>query len=42
VDPKLWREEFKGIAQYFAQFGDRVPAPLKAELKSALERVDAS
>jgi phosphoenolpyruvate carboxykinase (GTP) len=42
VDPKLWREEFAGITAYFSQFGDRVPAPLKAELKSALERVDGS
>jgi phosphoenolpyruvate carboxykinase (GTP) len=42
VDPKLWREEFAGIDKYFAEFGDRVPQSLKAELESALERVHSS
>jgi len=42
VDPKLWREEFAGIDKYFGEFGDRVPQSLKAELKSALERVHSS
>jgi len=42
VDPKLWQEEFTGIAQYFAEFGDRVPASLKAELESSVERVHSS
>jgi phosphoenolpyruvate carboxykinase (GTP) len=42
VDPALWREEFAGIEQYMNRFGARVPAPLKNELKSALERVHSS
>ena len=42
VDPKLWRDEFAGIDQYFKEFGERVPAALRAELKAALERVHSS
>jgi phosphoenolpyruvate carboxykinase (GTP) len=42
VDPRLWREEFSGIDKYFGEFGDRVPQSLKAELRSALERVHSS
>ena len=42
VDPKLWKEEFTGVGQYLAEFGDRVPPQLEAELKSALERVHSS
>jgi phosphoenolpyruvate carboxykinase (GTP) len=42
VDPKQWQEEFAGIDQYFAEFGDRVPASLKAELKRSMERVHSS
>ncbi len=42
VDPALWREEFAGIGKYLEEFGDRVPAPLKAELSAAIERVHSS
>jgi phosphoenolpyruvate carboxykinase (GTP) len=42
VNPQLWREEFAGIDKYLAEFGDRVPQSLKAELKSAVERVHSS
>jgi phosphoenolpyruvate carboxykinase (GTP) len=42
VIPALWQEEFAGIDKYFGEFGDRVPQSLKAELKSALERVHSS
>jgi phosphoenolpyruvate carboxykinase (GTP) len=42
VNPRLWQEEFTGIGKYLDQFGDRVPPPLKTELKSALERVHSS
>jgi phosphoenolpyruvate carboxykinase (GTP) len=42
VDPRLWQEEFAGIGKYLDQFGDRVPPPLKTELKSALDRVHSS
>ena len=40
VDRDLWETEFEGIGEYFAGFGDRIPSPLKAELSSALERVE--
>jgi phosphoenolpyruvate carboxykinase (GTP) len=42
VSPPLWQEEFAGIDKYLSGFGDRVPAQLKAELKSAFERVHSS
>jgi phosphoenolpyruvate carboxykinase (GTP) len=42
VDPTLWREEFAGIQQYLEEIGERVPAALRGELKSALERVHSS
>jgi phosphoenolpyruvate carboxykinase (GTP) len=42
VSPPLWQEEFAGIDRYLSGFGDRVPAPLRAELKSALARVHSS
>jgi phosphoenolpyruvate carboxykinase (GTP) len=42
VNPRLWQEEFAGIGKYLEEFGDRVPQPLKTELKSALERVHSS
>jgi phosphoenolpyruvate carboxykinase (GTP) len=42
VNPRLWQEEFTGIGKYLDQFGDRVPPPLKSELKGALERVHSS
>ena len=42
VDPELWQEEFAGIEKYLSEFGDRVPQSLKAELKSARERVHSS
>jgi phosphoenolpyruvate carboxykinase (GTP) len=42
VDSRLWREEFAGIDRYLSQFGAHVPASLKTELKSALERVHSS
>jgi phosphoenolpyruvate carboxykinase (GTP) len=42
VSPALWQEEFTAIGKYFAEYGDRVPAPLAAELARALERVHSS
>jgi phosphoenolpyruvate carboxykinase (GTP) len=42
VNPRLWQEEFAGIDKYLAEFGDRVPAALRAELQGALERVHSS
>jgi phosphoenolpyruvate carboxykinase (GTP) len=42
VNPRLWQEEFAGIDKYLEEFGDRVPAGLRAELQAALERVHSS
>ncbi len=32
VSPDLWDAEFEGIGEYFAGFGERIPAALNAEL----------
>ena len=32
VDKELWKEEAKGIREYYAKFGDKVPAELLKEL----------
>jgi phosphoenolpyruvate carboxykinase (GTP) len=42
VSPKLWQEEFAGIAKYLDEFVERVPAALRTELQAALERVHSS
>jgi phosphoenolpyruvate carboxykinase (GTP) len=42
VDPALWRSEFKGIADYFGEFGRRIPRPLATELNDSLTRVTAA
>jgi phosphoenolpyruvate carboxykinase (GTP) len=42
VDPALWRAEFKGIADYFAEFGTRIPPALATELNDSLTRVTAA
>ncbi len=39
VDAELWDTEFEGIREYFAGFGDRIPAALESELTNALARV---
>jgi phosphoenolpyruvate carboxykinase (GTP) len=39
VDHDLWEAEFEGIGEYFAGFGERVPAGLRSELADALHRV---
>jgi phosphoenolpyruvate carboxykinase (GTP) len=36
VDPEAWKRELPGIRQYFAEFGDRLPARLVEQL-DALE-----
>ena len=33
VDKELWRRECEGIEEYYAQFGDRLPAVLRDELE---------
>jgi phosphoenolpyruvate carboxykinase (GTP) len=42
VDPASWRAEFKGIADYFAEFGARIPPALATELNDSLARVIAA
>jgi phosphoenolpyruvate carboxykinase (GTP) len=42
VDPALWRAEFKGIADYFGEFGRRIPRALATELNDSLTRVTAA
>jgi phosphoenolpyruvate carboxykinase (GTP) len=42
VDPALWRAEFKGIADYFGEFGPRIPPTLATELNDSLTRVIAA
>jgi phosphoenolpyruvate carboxykinase (GTP) len=32
VDKELWREEAKGIHEFYAKFGDKLPPKLKEEL----------
>jgi phosphoenolpyruvate carboxykinase (GTP) len=42
VSPASWRSEFEGLSKYFAEFGDRLPAALKAELAAARTRVETT
>ena len=39
VDNATWLEEVKGIKEFYAQFGDRLPAELKEELAKLEERL---
>lgn len=39
VDKELWLEDCKGIHEFYAQVGDRVPAELYDELKALEERL---
>ena len=34
VDKDLWREEVKGIREYYAKFGDKLPHELMDELNT--------
>ena len=34
VDPALWADEAKGIEEYYAQFGDRLPPVLRQQLEN--------
>ena len=36
VDPELWRQEVAGIKEFYAKFGDKLPAELTHQL-SVLE-----
>lgn len=39
VDVSLWKEEAKGIHEFYAKFGDRLPAKLNEELESLEKRL---
>ncbi len=39
VDKELWREEAKGIREYYAKFGNKVPAELMEELSKLEENL---
>lgn len=40
VDKDLWKEEAKGIHEFYAKFGDRLPKELSAELDALEERLN--
>jgi len=42
VDPAEWRKEAGEIRQYFATFGDRLPAPVLGELDALDKRLEQS
>ena len=33
VDKEAWKEDVENIKEYFAQFGDRLPAEIKHQLE---------
>ncbi len=39
VDPELWKEEAKGIHEFYAKFGDRLPQELRDELAGLESRL---
>ena len=41
VDKELWLEDCKGIREFYAQVGDRVPAELYDELEALEKRLNA-
>jgi phosphoenolpyruvate carboxykinase (GTP) len=40
VDKDLWLEEIKGIKEFYAKFGDKLPAALKTELEKLEARLN--
>jgi len=41
IDRDLWKEEVKGIREFYAKFGDKVPEKLVSELDALEKRLDA-
>ncbi len=39
VDAEIWREEVKGIREYFKQFGERMPDEIKKQLEEVEKRL---
>ena len=42
VDPDVWSEEASLMPEYFAKFGDRLPAAITSEHAALVERLDAA
>ena len=42
VDPDVWSQEASLMPEYFAQFGDHLPAAITAEHTALVERLDAA
>ena len=40
VDKDLWKEEAKGIHEFYAKFGDRLPKELSNQLEALEKRLD--
>ena len=40
IDPKEWREEYAAIAEYFEQYGKRLPERIKAEHQRVSDALD--
>ncbi len=40
VDKETWKEEAKGIEEFYAQFGDRLPKELRAELETLKSKLN--
>jgi phosphoenolpyruvate carboxykinase (GTP) len=41
VDPAEWKDELPSMHEHFAQFGDRLPEALRAQLQGLEQRLDA-
>ena len=39
VDKELWKEDAKGIREFYNKFGDKLPAKLDEELKALEQRL---
>jgi phosphoenolpyruvate carboxykinase (GTP) len=39
VDPGQWRAQLPQVHEHFAQFGDRLPQELRAQLEALEERL---
>jgi phosphoenolpyruvate carboxykinase (GTP) len=39
VDPEEWKAQLPQVHQHFAQFGDRLPRELSAQLEALEERL---
>jgi phosphoenolpyruvate carboxykinase (GTP) len=42
IDPAAWRQEVDAIGKYLDEFGERVPAQLREELRGVASRLDAA